>query len=68
VASFYAKREYAPQFDPRYNGRVKEYGEGACPNAESFRKRLCLFKTGMQTMEKIEREVDALRATIRSFS
>jgi perosamine synthetase len=66
--SFYGARDRAPNFDPRYKGKVKSYNEGDCPNVEAFRKRLCLFKTGMQTLEAVNREVDALRATIRHFA
>jgi hypothetical protein len=35
---------------------------------ESFRKRICLFKTSMQTLEKVEAEMQALRATIRYYA
>jgi hypothetical protein len=65
--TFYGSPERSPHFDPRYKGDVKRYSEGDCPNVESFRKRLFLFKTGMQTMEKIQNEIDALRATIRYY-
>jgi perosamine synthetase len=66
--AFYGTRERAPNFDPRYRGRVKSYNAGDCPNVESFRKQLCLFKTGMQTLDKVSRQVDALRATIRYYA
>jgi hypothetical protein len=65
--AFYGPPERAPHFDPRYKGSVKSYREGDCPNVESFRKRLFLFKTGMQTFEKVENEINALRATIRYY-
>jgi perosamine synthetase len=66
--SFYGSPERSPNFDPRYKGGAKRYGEGDCPNVESYRKHLCLFKTGMQTLDKVNAEVDALRATIRHYS
>ena len=66
--AFYGPRERAPNFDPRYKGNVKSYNEGDCPNVEAFRKRLCLFKTNMQTLDKVNAEVDALRATIRHYA
>lgn len=65
--AFYGSPERSPHFDPRYKGDVKRYSEGDCPNVESFQKRLFLFKTGMQTMEKTQNEIDALRATIRYY-
>ena len=58
----------APNFDPRYKGQVKSYNEGDCPNVEAFRRRICLFKTGMQTLDKVRAQVDALGATIRYFA
>jgi perosamine synthetase len=66
--SFYGTPERAPNFDPRYKGSVKGYREGDCPNVEDYRKRLCLFKTGMQTLDKVDREFDALQATIRHYA
>jgi len=66
--AFYGTRERAPHFDPRYKGKVKSYNEGDCPHAEEFRKYLCLFKTSGQTLEKVNREVEALRATIRYYA
>lgn len=57
----------SPHFDPRYKGNVKCYREGDCPVFESLQKRLFLFKTNMQTLNKVEDEVEALRATIRYF-
>ena len=65
--AFYGSPDRAPHFDPRYKGQVKGYSEGDCPNVEDFRKRACLFKTSMQTMEKVEREMEALRATILHY-
>ncbi|MFH0964368.1 MAG: DegT/DnrJ/EryC1/StrS family aminotransferase [Planctomycetota bacterium] len=65
--TFYGARERAPHFDLRYKGDVKCYGVGDCPNVELFRKRLCLFKTSMQTLERVEREMEALRATILHY-
>ena len=60
--------ERAPHFDPRYKGKVKGYAEGDYPNVESFWKRLSCFKTSMQTLEKVDREVDALRSAIRVYN
>jgi hypothetical protein len=65
--SFYGSPDRSPNFDPRYRGRVKCYGPGDCPQVEAFRSRLCLFKTGMQTLEKVETQVEALRSTIRYY-
>jgi perosamine synthetase len=65
--SFYGAAYRAPHYDPRYRGEVKEYREGDCPNVESFREIVCLFKTGMQTLNKVQVQVDALRATIRHY-
>ena len=47
---------------------MKAYREGDCPNVEAYRKHLCLFKTGMQTLDKVNRELDALRAAIRHYA
>ena len=66
--AFYGSKERAPNFDPRYKGKVKGYNEGDCPNVEEFRKNVCLFKTGMQTLEKVNEQVDALRSTIRHYA
>ena len=60
--------ERAPHFDPRYRGDVKGYREGDYPNVESVYKTLCCFKTGMTTLERVEREMDALRATIQHYA
>ena len=60
--------ERSPNFDPRYTGSVKDYPAGDYPNVESVYKSLCCFKTGMQTLEKVDREMDALRATIRHYA
>ena len=65
--AFYGSPDRATNFDPRYKGTVKAYPEGLCPNVEAFRKHLCLFKTGMQSLDKICSQVDALRATIRHY-
>lgn len=64
--AFYGSRERAPNFDPRYKGAVKSYQAGDCPVLEAMQPRLCQFKTSMQTLEKTERQVEALRKTIRS--
>jgi perosamine synthetase len=65
--AYYGSRDRAPNFDPRYRGRMKSYNEGDCPNVETFQKTLCLFKTGMQTLDKVNAQVDALRSTIRYY-
>ena len=65
--AFYGSPERSPNYDPRYKGKVKSYNEGDCPVIESLQKRLCLFKTSMQTLEKVNRQVDALRKTIRFY-
>jgi perosamine synthetase len=65
--AFYGSPDRAPNFDPRYKGAVKAYPEGLCPNIESLRKQMCLFKTGMQTLDKARSQIDALRATIRHY-
>ena len=65
--AFYGAPGRGPNFDPRYKGNVKSYNEGDCPNVEEFRKYLCLFNTGMQTLEKVNVQVDALRATIQYY-
>jgi perosamine synthetase len=66
--SFYGDRSRSPQYDPRYKGVVKCYQEGDCPELESFRKRLCLFKTGMQTLEKVEKQVNALQTVVKYYN
>ena len=66
--TFYGSPDRAPHFDARYKGGIKNYREGDCPNVESFQKHIFLFKTGMQTLDKIEREVDALQATIEYYT
>lgn len=66
--SFYGARGRAPHYDPRYKGDVKQYPEGEYPVSERIRKYLCLFKTGMQTLEKVNSQVDALRAVIRHYA
>lgn len=66
--SFHGSPERSPNFDPRYKGKVKSYQAGDCPNVENFRSKICLFKTGMQSLDKIEAQVNALRATIRHYA
>jgi perosamine synthetase len=66
--SFFGAPERSPNFDPRYKGRVKGYGAGDCPQVEAFRSKLCLFKTGMQRLEKVEAQVEALQKTIRHYA
>ena len=65
--SFFGSRERSPNFDLRYKGSIKSYNEGDCPVIEDLQKRLCLFKTSMQTLPKASAQVDALQATIRYF-
>ena len=60
--------ERAPHHDPRYKGNVKRYDQEQYPGVVAFHKCLCCFKTGMPTLEKVEREMDALRAAIRHYS
>jgi len=66
--AFYGSKDRAPHFDPRYKGKVKSYTEGDYPVIESLRKSLCLFKTSMQTLEKVDAQAEALRATIRYYA
>ena len=65
--SFYGAPERAPHHDPRYRGAVKAYRAGDCPTAEKLRSTLCLFKTGSQTLAKVDGQLDALRRTIRHY-
>ena len=65
--AFYGSRDRAPNFDPRYKGQVKSYHPGDCPNVEAYRSQLCLFKTGMTTLAKVEAQVEALQMTIRYY-
>ncbi len=66
--AFYGARDRAPNFDPRYKGQTKSYNKGDCPNVETFQKILCLFKTSMQTLDKVHAQVDALQSTIRYYA
>ena len=66
--AFYGQRHRAPNFDPRYRGQVKSYNEGDCPTVESIRRYLCLFKTGMQSLEQVRGQAEALRKTIRHYA
>ncbi len=66
--AFYGSRDNAPNFDPRYKGNTKSYNESDCPNVESFRKYLCLFKTSMQTLDKVNAQIEALISTIRHYT
>jgi len=66
--AFYARPNQAPNFDPRYQGNVKSYQQGDCPICESLQPRLCQFKTSMQTLEKIQSQVDSLRKTTRRLA
>ena len=65
--SFYGDKSRSPLYDPRYKGSIKSYQEGDCPQLETFRKGLCLLKTGMQTLEKVESQVEALQKVIRYY-
>ncbi|MCA9108699.1 MAG: DegT/DnrJ/EryC1/StrS family aminotransferase [Planctomycetaceae bacterium] len=66
--AFYACPDQAPNFDPRYKGTVKSYQEGDCPVCEKLQPRLCQFKTSMQSLDAVETQVNALRATIREIA
>jgi perosamine synthetase len=66
--NFYGDLERGPHFDPRYKGTVKGYDPADYPNVESFWMRLCCFKTGMQTLEKVDSDMEALEKTIRQHS
>ena len=65
--SFYGDKSRSPLYDPRYRGQVKSYGPADCPVLERFRKGLCLLKTGMQTLDKVEGQVEALQKVIRYY-
>jgi len=65
--ALYGSPERAPHFDPRYKGAVKGYDPDDYPNLEPIWRRLCLFRTSMQTLEKVENEMDALRKTIQHY-
>jgi perosamine synthetase len=65
--AFYGSPQRAPNYDPRYRGKIKAYHVGDCPNVEAYRRNLCLFKTGMQTLDKVNGQVEALQATIRYY-
>ncbi len=65
--SFYGDKSRSPLYDLRYKGNIKLYQEGDCPQLEAFRKGLCLLKTGMQTLEKVESQVEALQKVIRYY-
>ena len=60
--------ERAPHFDPRYRGNVKGYRIEDYPQVESIYTSLCCFKTSMQTLETVDREMEAPHATIRYYS
>ena len=66
--TWHGHTERAPHFDPRYKGEVKGYAEGDYPGVESFWKRLSCFKTGMQSLDAVEKQVDALGAAIRHYN
>ncbi len=66
--AFYGRPEQAPNFDPRYEGKVKSYQAGDCPVCEAVQPFLCQFKTSMQTLERVEGQVEALRKTIRQVA
>ncbi len=66
--AFYGRPEQAPNHDPRYQGTVKSYQAGDCPTCETLQRRLCQFKTSMQTIDAVTTQVDALRATIREIN
>jgi perosamine synthetase len=64
---FFGSRERSPNFDPRYKGNVKSYNVGDCPVLEAMQPHLCQFKTSMQTLDRVQAQVEALRKTIRYF-
>jgi hypothetical protein len=66
--AFHGSPDRSPNFDPRYRGRIKAYGPGDCPTVERIRSSLCLFKTGMQQLDRVEQQVEALQSTIRDYS
>lgn len=66
--AFFGSRERSPNYDPRYKGKVKSYNEGDCPVLEELQRYLCQFKTSMQTLDKVRKQVDALRATIKYYA
>ena len=65
--TFYGNPSRAPHFDPRYRGTVKKYTVEDCPVLETIRRRLCLFKTGMQSLDKVYRQVESLVEVIRYY-
>ena len=65
--SFHGTPERAPHHDPRYRGTVKAYRAGDCPVAERLRRSACLFKTGSQTLAKVDGQLEALQRTIRHY-
>ena len=65
--NFYGDKSRSPLYDPRYHGKIKSYQEGDCPQLERFRTGLCLFKTGMQQLDKVYAQVEALQKTIRYY-
>lgn len=66
--AFFGSKDQSPNYDPRYKGKVKSYQEGDCPTIEKLQRRLCQFKTSMQSLDKVEQQVQALQKTIRYFS
>lgn len=66
--AFFGSKERSPNYDPRYKGKVKDYSDCSCPNVEEYRRYMCQFKTGMQTLDSVKTQVDALAATIRYYS
>ena len=66
--AFYGRPDQAPNFDPRYKGKVKSYQQGDCPVCEKLQPTLCQFKTSMQTLERVEQQAEALQKTVRYFS
>jgi perosamine synthetase len=66
--AFYGTRDKAPNFDPRYQGKVKVYEEGDCPTLERLQRCLCQFKTSMQSLDKVEMQIEALQKTLRHYA
>jgi hypothetical protein len=49
------------------DGPIASYTVGDCPVLEEMQRRLCQFKTSMQSLDRAEQQVEALRRTIRHY-
>ena len=65
--AYYGSPERSPNFDPRYHGKVKAYHAGDCPVYEGMQRHLCQFKTGMQRLDIVNQQVEALAKVIQHF-